>query len=915
MTPQAKTMPFVRALVPMLLFACVAGAAFAANAPVAVAGGAGSVVPIGGWEIQSSALAQQAAIDPAKTGAIISGPNFVTTGWHPAGTGGTVMASLVGDGTYRDVFYGRRLQEISSPYARQKFQIPWWYRAAFEIPQGQTELHTFLDIKGVIASADVWLNGRQIANHGELAGAYAAHAIDVTAVVHPGTNVLAVRVYPGDVQRDFIQSTIDWNPPSPDNNMGLWRGIDIVRSGPVSLHDLHVLTRVSVPKLASADVTVKLQARNDSDSAQVVVVSGELAGVALERRLRIGPHATVPVTFDPTTDPALRLARPRIWWPAGLGPHPLYPLEMVARIDGAVSDRRQTTFGIRDVRSRLTPQGHRQFVVNGVPLLIRGGGWATDMFLRPQPARLVTLFRYVGNLGLNAIRLEGRAATQEFYDLADRNGILVLPGWECCDKWEAWAKTGGEPWSGADLRIARDSMDSEARRLRDHPAVIGFLIGSDNAPPPEVARMYVDTLRAADWPDPIISAASDQATEAAGPSGMKMSGPYAWVPPDYWYADKLGGAFGFNSETSAGPDIPLLSSLRRMMAPDALAALWKDPDARQFHAAPFWSPFSRLTRFDEALAKRYGPPTSLEDYVNKAQLDNYANVRAQFEAYNAHMSARSPSTGVIYWMLNSAWPSLHWHLINHDLNPAGAYFGAKRANEPVHIQYSYDSRAVMAINHTLVPLADLSARVRVYGLAGGAVYDRELHGVKLAANSATRLGAVPSPKDIRGAYFVELELSNGKKAVISRNVYWLSSEPDQLDWGKSNFYVTPVSRYADLTALNQLPASEVKVTTRTRPSGDEATTTVTVTVPRDAKALAFFLHFSVTNAQGDPVVPALWSGNDVSLWPGESLTLAVRHPAGRQGATNLRLHGWNVGGQSLPLTVAQPPRPGPGGQP
>src|SRR6185312_6360461 len=221
---------------------------------------------------------------------------------------------------------------------------------------------------------------------------------------------------------------------------------------------------------------------------------------------------------------------------------------------------------------------------------------------------------------------------------------------------------GGAPWDAHDLKVAQASMASEARLLRNHPSVIGFLIGSDNAPPPALAKMYVDTLQAEDWPTPIIAAAVDQATAETGPSGMKMTGPYAWVPPSYWYADKLGGAFGFNSETSAGADIPRLEDLTRMLSSLELETLWKHPQLRQYHAAADWSTFASIAPFDTALAKRYGAPKSLADYVAKAQLDNYDNTRAQFEAFNAHRDAANPSTGVIYWMLNNAWPSLHWHL-------------------------------------------------------------------------------------------------------------------------------------------------------------------------------------------------------------------------------------------------------------
>src|SRR5262249_22343898 len=166
-----------------------------------------------------------------------------------------------------------------------------------------------------------------------------------------------------------------------------------------------------------------------------------------------------------------------------------------------------------------------------------------------------------------------------------------------------------------------------------------------------------------------------------------------------------------------------------------LEALWKYPQVRQFHVAPAWSTFAKLAVFDTALAQRYGPPKSLEDYVEKSQLENYDNVRAQFEAFNAHMGAANPSTGVIYWMLNNAWPSLTWQLYDYFLNPAGAYFGARIANEPLHIQYSYDTRAVVLVNQTLKGERGLQARIRVRNLDGGVAFERRLQGIDLASGT------------------------------------------------------------------------------------------------------------------------------------------------------------------------------------
>jgi exo-1,4-beta-D-glucosaminidase len=433
--------------------------------------------------------------------------------------------------------------------------------------------------------------------------------------------------------------------------------------------------------------------------------------------------------------------------------------------------------------------------------------------------------------------------------------------------------------------------------------VIGFLIGSDNAPPPAVAKMYVDTLKTEDWSVPIVAAAAAQGTTETGPSGMKMDGPYTWIPPAYWYADKAGGAFGFDSEVSAGASIPPLEDLTRMLSPQELEALWKYPQLRQHHAGAAWSIFAYLTPFDTALAARFGAPRTLEDYVAKSQLDNYDNVRAQFEAFNAHMDAANPSTGVIYWMLNNAWPSLHWHLYDYFLNPAGAYFGARLANEPLHIQYSYDTRAIMLINHTLSSEHGLQATIRVRNLDGGVAHERRLQHIDLAANRAQQLVTLPALTGLSRTYFIELELTSVDGKPISRNVYWLSTQTDELDWAHSNWYVTPVTRYADLTALQSLRPATSEVRAALRHEGTEDVATVTLTVPTSSSAVALFQHVSIRrSAGGEPMLPILWSDNDVTLWPGESLTLTAHFPTAEGAAPVVEVSGWNAATRSLPLT-------------
>ena len=131
-------------------------------------------------------------------------------------------------------------------------------------------------------------------------------------------------------------------------------------------------------------------------------------------------------------------------------------------------------------------------------------------------------------MNLNTIRLEGKIESDEFFKLADEKGILIMAGWCCCDLWEKW-----DEWKGDQLAVGSASVRSQSLRLRAHPSLLMWLNGSDKPPPADVEQAYLQVLKETSWPNPIVSSAS-QTPADSGPSGMKMTGPYDYVPPSYW---------------------------------------------------------------------------------------------------------------------------------------------------------------------------------------------------------------------------------------------------------------------------------------------------------------------------------------------------------------------------------------------
>ncbi|MET8752319.1 exo-beta-D-glucosaminidase [Streptomyces sp. NPDC004667] len=855
----------------------------------------GSRTVLSGYAIRSTAE----VVDP---GATVSRPGYRTAGWYPAGSRSTVLAALLAAGVHPDPFYSTNLKRVPAA----DFAVPWWYRSDFVVTD--PAVRTYLDFSGVISAADVFVNGRLVSPATAVAGAYTRHELDVTGLITAGTNTVAFRVQPNDPRKRLTTGWLDWLQPPPDGNMGLVRDVTVRRGGPVALGDAHVVTSLALPSMSSADLTVKARVRNDSSATVTTTVSGTAGPAAVSRSVTLGPHETKAVVFSPADHPALRLRAPRVWWPAAMGAQPMYALDLTATVDGTPSDTAHQSFGIREVRAPLNADGARQYEVNGRPLLIKGGGWSPDEFLRWDPAYVEDRLRYALDLGLNTLRLEGHIEPDEFFDLADRYGILTLPGWECCGKWEGEVNgtEAGERWEAADYPVAKASMAAEAARLRHHPSVASFLIGSDFAPNRTIEQGYLDALKAADWTAPVIPAASNASAPISGNSGMKMTGPYDWVPPSYWYDKREGGATGFNSETSSGPDVPTLDTLRRMMSPAELETLWKDPSAAQYHRSPS-ATFSTLRLYDEALSNRYGPATGLEDYVRKAQLAQYESVRAQFEAYARNAKdASEPSTGVIYWMFNSGWTSLHWQLVDRYLDQGGAYFGAKKANEPLHVQYGYDDRAVTVVNNRPSGAFGLTARVTLFGTDGEPAYDRTVTGLDVAGDGASTT-ALTLPASVPGlstTYLARLLLTDRAGREVSRNVYWLSTEADVLDYAETDWYHTPTTSYADLTGLDTMARTAVSATASTTRDDGSGTSTTTVTVRHagTGSTPALLTDVHLVGAGGAPVLPVRWSDNQISLWPGESATLTATYRTGdlRGAAPRLRVSGWNTPTVTVP---------------
>ena len=799
--------------------------------------------------------------------------------WLPVKLPATVLAALRQNGRFSDVFFGDNLKKVDP----QPFKKSWYYRTTFSLPALSEFPFALLRFNGINYRANIWFNQRKIASADTVFGAFRLFEFNISDLLKERDNRLIVQVFPPQAG-DFTIGFVDWNPAPPDNNMGLWRPVELIRSKAVCLKNVFVRAEFDSAfnqARLSVDVTVQNLSRQKISGRLI----GKIGDIAFGKTIEILPEGRQLLTLDYEEFPQLVIKNPQLWWPHNFGEPKLHRLKLQFKSKGRVSDQIETTFGLRKIETYFTKEGYRGFKINGRNILIQGAGWSDDIFLADRPQKVRQQLRLVKEAHLNAIRLEGFWGNdQTLYNVCDSLGILILPGFSCQWEWTSYLGKACDRFGGArtedDFRLLSAYWRDQILLLRHHPSVMAWLGGSDMLPRPELERRFLNILNEIDGTRPYIGSAALLRSEVSGPTGFKMNGPYDYVPPKYWYEDSThGGAFGFNSETGPGPQPPPLSTLKMMLPKEHL---WPIDSIWQYHCAG--NQFNSLNRYVQALNKRYGPPEDVANFIKKAQAMNYEAMRPMFEAFAIH---KFRSTGVILWMLNSAWPALYWQLYDYYLMPNGAYYGAKKACAPIQLSYNYKDHHVYLVNNSLTPHDYLMVTIRLFNSASR-LMDEFRFTENIAANAVKRLLKINTQSVNSPVFFLDLRLTSAQNKIIARNFYWLAKQDDELDYKNSKWFVTPIKRFADFTSLERLPKAKIRINgAKYLQAGKHV-----LELKNTSQNIAFFVYLELQNEQGEPILPVFWEDNYLSLLPGERRKVKVAFYSGKK--VKLVVNGWNL---------------------
>ena len=819
------------------------------------------------WAIQSSDIVKE-------DGNAISMTGFKPEKWYPATVPSTVFGTLVENKVYPDPYYGTNIESVPGYTTNRRgnmpsdspFRVAWWYRTVFSIPAAYKGKNTWIKFHSINYKANIWLNGNLIADTTEIEGAYRLYNLNITQYAQPGRkNCLALEIFPPE-GTDLTITWVDWNPTPPDKGMGIWYDVSLHSTGQVVVENTFVKTKLNLPSTDKARLTVSTELVNTTNEKISGVLKGKIGDINFSKSIDLTPEEHGLIVFTPEEYKQLEISNPKLWWPHKVGPQNLYDLTMTFEVEGKIYDSQNVRFGIREITSWMNNfdgKHTRVFQVNGKNIVIRGGGYVEDMMLRPSDKRIDTDIEYAKYMGLNALRMEAPRGPDYIFDKCDEEGILLMVGWCCCSSWERWKN-----WTPDVTSIAEESWKDQIVRLRNHPAVFNWLYGSDNFPPENVEKMYIKVLDDFDGTRPYQSSATQDSSAIAGYTGLWM-GPYpkvyAYETPSYWY-----GKLEFNTEAGpAGEQIPPVETMRKMMPEEDL---WPMSDSWTIRLHRNFMPPMR-----EALYSRYGEPTGLEEYSMKSQVLQYEATRAMFEAYAGN---KYKSSGIIYWMYNSAWPSMYWQLYDYFFAPNGSFYGAKKACETLHIQYFYNDGSVHVVNGFYKDYPGLKASASIYNMNMTEIFSEEVP-VDVTADESKTVPFGDWPTDKGDVWFLKLTLKDNTGKEISSNFYWLSSKGDD---------------EADFTSLNNLPKVDLQYSASPLVNENGKMTT-TVEIENPSTSLAFSVNPKIIK-QGskDLVLPVFWQDNYFSLLPGEKRQITVEFSQSDLGGETpvLAIAGWNI---------------------
>lgn len=812
----------------------------------------------GNWKLQR-------ASEIIEKGENISQQDYPVDNWILATVPGTVLTSYKNIGAIPNPNYADNILQISESFFNSNF----WYRNEFMVPRSFKQDRLFLNFDGINWKANVFLNGTPV---GRIEGAFMRGEFDVTDLIQPGKNVVAVEIikneHIGAVKEKYEKNTDfnggilgadnptfhasigwDWISTIRGRNIGIWNDVYLTAKGKVTVHDPFVQTVLSLPDTTTATLTPEVIVKNHDKVAVEGVLCGTIGDICFEKNITLAPSEERNVTFETKDFPQLKIKNPQLWWPKGYGKPHLYDANFTFKIETHLSDSKDFKVGIRQMTYNEDNDILKMYI-NGRRFIPRGGNWGfSESNLNYRNREYNIAVAYHADMNFTMIRnWVGQTGDEEFYEACDRYGLMI---WQ--DFWLANPSDGPDPY---DQKLFMNNAADYVKRIRNHPS-IGIYCGRNEGYPPKqiddsIRELLHDTHPGIHY----ISSSADKVVSGHG--------PYSALPPKEYFT-MVRGRDKLHSERGM-PNVMNYESLQRTFSPEAL---WPQNEQWGQHDYTLEGAQS-CQKFNSLLEKGFGKPSNAKEFADWAQWINYNGYRALFE------SRSSNRKGLLLWMTHPCWPSMVWQTYDYYFEPTAAYFGCKKACEPLHIQWNPTTDEVEVVNYSAGSRTDLTVEVSIINSDGTVIWKKS-EKIDSKEDTTNSCFSLDFSKEYSSTHFIKLILKeNGQ--VVSDNFYLHGNQEDNYQ------------------SLKDLPKVQLK-------SGmqifreDEENWKATVILENPTKVPALLLRINVVGADdGEQILPLFYSDNYFSLLPGEKkeVNLHWKDADTRSNKPAILVTGYNV---------------------
>lgn len=817
----------------------------------------------GNWKLQRASQVNG-------SGEAISKIGYSDSDWIPATVPGTVLTSYMNIGAIPNPNFADNQLQISESY----FLSDFWYRNEFTVTN--PEDYVFLNFDGINWKANIFLNGKNIGN---IDGAFMRGKFDVSKLIVKGKNVIAVQIvknaHPGAIKEQTAYSTDqnggilgadnptfhatigwDWIPTIRGRDIGVWNDVFLTYNGAVTIEDPFVRTELPLPDTTSANVFIDLTLKNHSDNEVKGILKGAYGEVTFQQTVTLLPSEEHLVKLDATKIPELHLKNPKLWWPKGYGAPHLYDVEFCFETDGKVTDKTSFKSGVRQMtysEETYKPSGgmsvgsfgqsepqRLSLFINGRRFIGFGGNWGFgESNLNYREREYDIAVAYHADMNFTMIRnWVGQIGDKEFYEACDRHGIMV---WQ--DFWLANPVDGPNPYY---TEMFNANACDYLKRIRNHPS-IGIYVGRNEGNPPAGIDDYLRGLVFREHPGLYYISNSAMGVVSGG-------GPYRALSPKSYFQSY--GHDKFHSERGM-PNVMNYESMLLTFGTDKIEPVNTSETPNPVYGLHDYtlgggkgSSAQAASSFNDMIEKAFGRPRDAKQFAEWAQWINYDGYRAIFEGRSEHRR------GMLLWMSHSAWPSMVWQTYDYYFDPNAAYFGCKKASEPLHIQWNPLRDDIEVVNYHAFDRTGLTATASLFNQDGTLQWTRE---TKLDIKEDQTVACFPleQPETLSDTYFIKLSLTDSDGKQLSDNFYWRGKED------------------GNYKSLLQLPKVSVCKNVTVKKTGKEWL--IRAVLKNEARTPALMLRLKVAGEKsGRMLLPVFYSDNYFSLLPGEVKEVDIR---------------------------------------